>query len=600
MKYSYNWLQQHIEEKLPTPDALKDKIIFGAFEVESAEAVGDLSAQAGDTVYDIKVLPDRAGDCLSHYGMAREIAGLLGLTLKKESRTLPTMKLLLPVEVKSDLCRRYIAVRIDGVKVGSSPEWLRTQLESVGQKSINNVVDATNFILLDQGQPTHAYDAARVDGGIIIRDAKEGEKIITLSDEEKVLDPTSLVITDYLGALGIAGVKGGKSAEISDSTTSIILEIANFDPVSVRTTARKLGLPTDAAKRFENDLAPEVAPIAASKLIALIKEIAGGEVTGIIDIYPKPGEQRTISFSTGAIERILGTTSAEAIKKVFDAYQYSYTANGNTFTLDVPYWRRDITGAHDIAEEVGRVSGYEHIESKSLTPTPIEYNPVYQSIRAARAWLVHDGYREVMTYTFCKKGEIEVARGPVGKSALRINLSDGLKNAYDRNVRNAPLLGTADVKLFEIGTVFSKDAEDLHIAIADGHGITEYTLADYIAQKKIVVETTTLEIVSDAHPFIQWSSYPFITRDIAVWVSGEEEKLQTIVGQFAREYCVVPAIMFDRFEKSASSAGGDSKTSVAYRFVFQAFDKTLTDAEVESQFQLLRNEIQKHENFQIR
>lgn len=588
MKYSYTWLQQHIEESLPKPEVLKETIIFHAFEVESVEHVGD------DTVLDIKVLPDRAGDCLSHYGMAREIAGLLNLTLKTEPYSLPDMELLLPVEVKSERCRRYIAVRIDGVKVGPSPDWLRTRLEAVGQKSINNVVDATNFILFDQGQPTHAYDAAKVDGGISVRDAKEGEKIITLSDEEKVLQPTMLVIADYLGALGIAGVKGGKSAEITNETTSIILEIANFDPASVRKTARALSLPTDAAKRFENDLAPEVAPLAAAQLITLIKGIAGGEVTGVKDIYPVPIPPHTLSFSTSAVTRLLGDIMGDVIKKVFDQYHYTYAVSDNTFTLDVPYWRRDISGAHDIAEEVGRVMGYEHISTKAFPVVlPIEDNPIYQSMRAARAWLVHDGYREVMTYTFAKKGEVEVARGPVGKSALRANLSDGLKDAYDRNVRNAPLLGIFEVKLFEIGTVFSKDTEEVRVATADKNGITEVLLADYIAEKKIVVDTVTLERTPATQPFIPWSLYPFITRDIAVWITGDEIKLKNIVETFATEHCVTPPVVFDRFTK-------DDKTSIAYRLVFQSKEKTLTDAEVETQFQTLVTELQKHREFTIR
>lgn len=628
MKYSYNWLQSHIQEPLPTPEALKETIIFHAFEVEDVEEKNGLSAQAGDSVFDIKVLPDRAGDCLSHYGMAREIAGLLKLTLKPlTDAPLPDMPLLLPVEVKSELCRRYIAVRIDGVTVGESPAWLKERLEAVGQRSINNVVDATNFVLLDLGQPTHAFDSAKIDGGITVRLAHEGETIITLSEESKTLSTDTLVIADYVGALAIAGVKGGKTAEVqagskpdnsvgprvgsagspqpdttelsgsSPATTSIILEIANFDALSVRKTARALSLPTDAAKRFENNLSPETALPAAAMLASLIKQIAGGEITGVSDVYPAPVAPRTISFTVLDVARRLGEWVTEAkIRDVFDTYRYEYTCTDGVFVLTAPTWRADITGVHDIAEEVGRVIGYDTIAPAPLPIVhPIDHSPVYAAIRAAKAWLVHDGYREVMTYTFRPKGDIEIARGAKGKSALRTNLSDAMKESYELNRANAPLLGISETKLFEIGTVFTKDKEEMHLCIADKDGIKEMTVDSYIAEHKVVVETTTLELTPSTNVFKPWSVYPFSTRDIAVWVSDEagKQQLLDIVTAFANSYCVRPAVLFDEFTK-------DSKTSQAYRFVFQSYDKTLTETEVEGWMKLLTDDIVKTEVFTIR
>lgn len=628
MKYSYNWLQSHIQEPLPTPDALKETIIFHAFEVEDVEEKNGLSAQAGDSVFDIKVLPDRAGDCLSHYGMAREIAGLLRLTLKPlTDAPLPDMPLLLPVEVKSELCRRYIAVRIDGVTVGPSPDWLKERLEAVGQRSINNVVDATNFVLLDLGQPTHAFDSAKIDGGITVRLAHEGETIITLSEESKILTADMLVIADYVGALAIAGVKGGKTAEVqagskpdnsvgprvgsagspqpdttelsgsSPATTSIILETANFDAVSVRKTARALSLPTDAAKRFENNLSPSVALPAASMLASLIKQIAGGEITGVSDIYPSPVVSRTLSFTVSDVARRLGEWVTEAkIKQVFDTYNYEYTSTDGVFVLTVPTWRADIEGAHDIAEEIGRVIGYETIVPAALpTLHPIDHSPVYVAIRAAKAWLVHDGYKEVMTYTFRPKGEVEIARGAKGKSALRTNLSDAMKESYELNKQHAALLGITDVKLFEIGAVFAKDKEEVHLCIADKNGIQEMTVQAYLDEHKVVVESTTLETAPSTTSFTPWSVYPFSTRDVAVWVEGEEgkQRLNDIVTRFAAVHCVRPAVLFDEFTK-------DGKTSVAYRLVFQSYDKTLTEADIEGWMQVLVGEITTTEGFSIR
>ncbi len=597
MKISYNWLQTHIQEKLPVVEELVQSIIFHAFEVEDIEKRGD------DTVMEIKVLPDRAGDCLSHYGVAREIAGLLNLTLTQSSYELPTIELALPVELKSEVCRRYIAIQIDGVKVGPSPAWLKERLESVGQRSINNVVDATNFVLLDSGQPTHAFDRAKIDGGIIVRPAKDGEKIITLSEEEKILKPENIVIGDYLGAIAIAGVKGGKSAEVSTETTSIVLEVANFDPASTRKTARGLNLVTDAAKRFENNLAPEVASHAAGQLVALIKDIAGGEVVGVKDIYPTPEAPRTISFTTNDITSRLGSTITTAhISKVFDAYKYEYKQDADMFTLTIPYYRRDITGAHDIAEEIGRVTGYDTIETKPLPFAPsVEAHPAFTAISAVKAYLTAQGFSEVMTYTFRSKGDIEVARGPKGKSALRTNLSDGLKESYELNKQHAALLGLQTIKLFEIGTVFSlkkesgETHEELRVAIADNGSIQEMSLEQFVAEHMIDIDAPIAQVVATAGTFTPWSSYPFVTRDIAVWLASPDDRevLEDILTVFASEHCVRPPTLLDTFAK-------DGRTSVAYRLVFQSMDKTLTNEEVEQTFATVVATIAAHPSFAIR
>lgn len=310
MKVSYNWLQQHIAEKLPEAHALADVITFHAFEVEEVSEIND------DVVFDINVLPDRAGDCLSHVGVAREIAGLLGLTLKKETYTYPTETLALPIELQSDLTRRYIAIQINDVTVGSSPKWLKDKLETLGQRSINNIVDATNFVMLDSGQPVHAFDRAKIDGGIVVRLAKPGEQITTLSGEEKVLSEKNLVIADYLGPLALAGVKGGKVAEVTEVTKNIVLEIANFDAVSVRKTSRSLNIITDASKRFENNISPELARDAAAQIVGLIIDIAGGVVEGITDVYPAPVVERKLAFTVKDINRLLGPVSADEIAGV--------------------------------------------------------------------------------------------------------------------------------------------------------------------------------------------------------------------------------------------------------------------------------------------
>ena len=489
MKISYNWLQKHIEEKLPDLESLKETIIFHAFEVEDMEKVGD------DTVMDIKVLPDRAHDCLSHAGIAREIAGLLGLTFI--SYPLPDLPaqagfpLGIKVEIQSDICRRYIAVEMKDVKVGPSPEWLKDALESIGARSINNVVDATNYVLFDTGQPVHAFDKEKIDGGIVVRMAHEGEQITTLSQEVKILKENDLVIADYLGPLAIAGVKGGASAEVSENTTNIIIEIGNFDPVAIRKTSRRLNLVTDASKRFENEVTPEIAYDTARHVVGIIQQVAGGEVVGVFDHYPTPVAPRTLSFTLLDITRLLGTTITSAqIDLWISRYSIVSTKDGDIYTITIPAQRLDITGSHDIAEEVGKMVGYDLIPVSPLPFTPVVAPGEYEKVFATKYWLAQNGFREVMNYSFVKKGDVSISYGAKDKSALRSTLSDALKESYEKNKLNAGLLGLDSIRIFEIGTVFLKDKEEMRVATCDKGTFEELSLDAFIEKYKIDITTT--------------------------------------------------------------------------------------------------------------
>ena len=594
MRFSYNWIQSHIEQPLPAPKLLREVIIFHAFEVETVEEVGT------DTVFDIKVLPDRAGDCFSHRGMAREIAGLLKLTLKEQHLSeIIAPEISLPIEIKNNLCDRYIGIQIDGVTVGPSPAWLVERLNAVGQKSINNVVDATNFVLLDSGQPVHAFDTQKIDGGIAVRLAHEGEKIITLSHEEKQLRPNMLVIADYLGSLAIAGVKGGNSAEVTDATTSVVVEVAHFDAISVRTTSRSLNLITDASKRFENNLTVTIAHDAALQVAALITDIAGGTVTGIKDIYPQAPQARTIAFAVSDISRLLGNWVTEkSISDVFDQYHYEYTCVDGVFTLTVPVWRADITGAHDIAEEVGRVVGYDTIESKALPFTPVAV-PLERDVHitAVKQYLAGLGFREVMTYSFRPKGEVYVAYGAKGKSALRSSLSEGLKESFELNRVNAQLLGEDKIKLFEIGTVFFADREEMRVGIVDNGVIQELSLEQFITEHAVPLDTNAhdMRLQKDQKPFQMWSVYPYVSRDIAVWLDAGVDKstFEDILQSFAVEYCARSAYQIDEFSK-------EGRTSVAYRLIFQAQNRTLTEQEVHGWYDILIERLKSQKTFEIR
>ncbi len=322
MIVSHKWLQTYFDEKLPLPEKLEEVLTLGAFEIENVEKVRE------DNILDIDVLPNRAHDCLSHRGIAKELSVLLDVTLKEHLRkrfdleeersdgkrsNLEEQVRGSSLSIKNeeqDLCRRYIGRKIEGVKIGPSPDWLVERLETIGQKSINNVVDATNYVMFDVGQPLHAFDADKVDGDIVVRLAKKGEKIITLSGDEVQLDESILVVADEKAPLAIAGIKGGKKAEVDENTTNIILEAANFTPVSVRKTSRKLNILTDSSKRFENEITPQMAQRGMEEVSALIMEIAGSDnkkAGEVVDVYPRKANPYKVGVSLDEINRLLGT-----------------------------------------------------------------------------------------------------------------------------------------------------------------------------------------------------------------------------------------------------------------------------------------------------
>ncbi len=313
MKVSSSWLAEYLGADMPKPADVARLLTFHAFEVEGIEKTDS------DTLFDIAVLPNRAHDCLSHRGIARELAAVMGAPMKKDSLREPVdlslTSRVLSVTVDDPVrAPRYAAAVVRGVSVGPSPRWLRERLEALGQKSINNIVDATNFVLLDIGQPTHAFDldTFSMNGGtcaVRIRAAHPGEKITTLDGAERMLPDKTIVIADGKSdaPLGIAGVKGGAHSAISTETKNIVIESANFNPVAVRKAAQALKLRTDASVRFENGLAPELAGHGLREVVDLILKIAGGSVEGYVDCYPRPRNPFSVGVSTDEVNRVLGT-----------------------------------------------------------------------------------------------------------------------------------------------------------------------------------------------------------------------------------------------------------------------------------------------------
>lgn len=611
MFISYSWLKSYIPE-IPKPEVVEDLIIFHVCEIEDTEKL-----QNGDTIFDLKILPDRAHDLLSHQGVAREIASLLGLEFKLPEYKIPNSKNTnLQIEIQTENCGRYMGRIVRNIKVEPSPEWMVKYLEAIGQRSINNIVDATNIVLFDCGQPIHAFDLKKIShplalagsphqaGGeeirIVVRNAKDGDTLELVGSEKlkASLKETDVVVTDGEKNLAIAGVKGGLDSGISDTTTDILIEVANFNAVSVRKTARRLGIQSDASKRFENDLSSILCDFAMNEISALILEMCStAKFEEIKDVYNNKPEVKKISFTTSYISKSLGVKITEdEIEKILKNYHYEFSHKSDLWQIVVPFMRLDITGAHDMVEEIGRVYGYGKINSQiPSAPSGQQDNLTWVKICLAKQKLVQDGYKEVMNYVFRDNGEVEVLASASDKKFLRTNLSDGLKESIKLNTTNLPLLDADEVKVFEVGAIFTKDGEEIRVAYGDKKEIKEMSLEEFIegehlenyeelfflrrsshfSRKKVLPLESPRQDLEERKIFKPWSVYPFMVRDIAVWVPQgvEPEILVDIYKSFGTELLMKEPKLFDSFTKN-------DKTSFAYRLVFQSNDRTLTDEEI--------------------
>ncbi|MDB5225794.1 MAG: phenylalanyl-tRNA synthetase subunit beta, phenylalanyl-tRNA synthetase beta chain [Candidatus Adlerbacteria bacterium] len=573
MQISRNWLNNFFDAELPPAEALADALTFHAFEIDGIDEV------SGDHILDVKVTPNRGHDCLSHRGIAKELSAILNIPLTKDP-----FKLDFDISKKTDavtvtiedpkLCKRYIAGYIKGVKVAPSPEWLKQSLEAIGQRSINNVVDATNLVMFNTGQPLHAFDAKRLGSlSIGVRAAKLGEELEALDKKIYKLDPSLLVITAEDRPVGIAGIKGGEADRIDESTTDIVLESATFDGVTIRRGAHKLKLRTDASSRFEQVLSPELCAHGMRACAKLILEIAGGECDGFVDVYPEPQPQAYAAVTVEKINRLLGTQLTGAdIADAFVRLGFAYKEQDGVFEVHVPAERLDLVIAEDLVEEVARIVGYDKVPA---TPLPQaerapEVNKNFYAAEKVREDLTSKGYSEVFTSVFADKGERVVLNKVDGvRPYLRDSLVPGLADALARNKPNKDLLGLKEVRLFEIGTVWKGGKEVVMLGtVSEKEKATEMLLVgpeSPEAYDELPLSTT--------ERYQSFSKYPYIVRDIALWVPADtsaEAVLENIKAE-AGPLCAAVRL-FDTFSK-------EGRTSLAFRLIFQSFEKTLTEAE---------------------
>lgn len=620
MIVSYQWLQDRFfDGALPRPGEVADALTFGAFEIEGVEE------REGDTLIDVDVLPNRASDSLSHRGIAREIATLLDIPMARDpiAEQLPILEQkgsALAVAVESAAsCPVYLSARIRGVRVGPSPAWLQRYLEAVGQRPINAIVDATNFVMLEIGTPLHAFDAAKLterDGvGIHVRSARKAEQITALGGGMYELAEHMTVIADMHSdeALAIAGVKGGTKAEVDAGTTDIILEAAKFDPVQTRKTAQALKIRTDASQRFENEISDLLPVHGMHALCQLILDIAGGKLTDVA-FSPLPKKERgAVSVHLERANRLLGTSlDGSAVRNIFDRLGFAYEEDGGTFSVTPPFERLDITQEADLVEEIGRVYGYQNVPSALLPPVAHErtFDTEYWIMERIRRILVEREYQEVYTYALREKGEVMLANALASdKGALRTDVHEGIRKAMDKAQRHLPLTGLDTVRMFEIGHVFSNEGERLAVGIgfrppagktydariqAELDGVAQalkegLDTPDLPCAVHGDVLTCDLSAVSipvdisqyDSLPHIApgtayqpFSVYPFVLRDIALWVpeGTTPNDILLIITNEAGDL-LVRTDQFDEYHK-------DGRISYAFHLVFQSSERTLSDAEV--------------------
>ena len=443
-----------------------------------AEALG-----LSDTVFEIGLTPNRP-DCLSFMGIAREVAALTDRTLRRPDTVLaqnaPDIRDLTSVEIQNpDMCPRYSARLLSGVTVGRSPQWLEKRLLSVGLKPINSIVDITNYVMMETGQPLHAFDFDRLaENRIVVRTRiSEAEKtFVTLDGKERAIEDDMLMICDGKAPVAVAGVMGGENSEITQITTNVLIESAHFDPVSIRKTAKRLGLATDASHRFERGVDPEGTVYAMDRAAALIAEIAGGEIhAGVIDEYPRPAAIQPIRLSAEKTNRHLGTSlDPPEIGRLLSAIGFEVSLGesdipGQSDTMDVlaPSFRMDVTRPEDLMEEVARLSGYDNIAVTypaipARTLPPLRSHTLKEQLRDRMAGL---GFNEAIHYSFTGKnarilefpeGDLRHAELPIlnplseTQSVMRTTLIGSLLEACQKNLFRQ----IKDLKLFELGKAF--------------------------------------------------------------------------------------------------------------------------------------------------
>jgi phenylalanyl-tRNA synthetase beta chain len=462
MKIPLSWLKEYVDVPVE-PQKLGDDLTAAGLALEGLERDGR------DVVLDFDITTNRV-DCMNVYGVAREASVLYGLPLRPLALDFPEAGApgaeSLAVEIQApDLCPRFCA-RVLDVQLGPSPQWLKDRLELMGERPISNVVDLTNYVMLEMGQPSHVFDLERIpQGRLVVRWARDGERVKTLDGQDRALDPRTGVVSGPEEPLGLAGIMGGASSEVSGATRRLALEAAHWEPLAIRRAARRLGMHTEASHRFERGSDYDGPPGAIARIAHLLVKIGAGTVRpGLIDVVARPIARRTLDLRPARAEALLGTSVPRPeAQRILRGLGFGIEgAEGERWRVAVPGWRNDVTREVDLAEELGRHRGLASIPN-TLPPSISagRLSDAQRTERGIRRTLADLGFQEAINYDFVPQADWEAlpsGDGPVrlanplsGEYAvLRTSLVPGLIRNLQTNLRQ----GRQDVALFEIGRVF--------------------------------------------------------------------------------------------------------------------------------------------------
>ena len=532
MKISLDWLRDYVDIDLSAEDIGEILSNLG-FPIESTEKVGS------DTMLDVEITSNR-GDCLGHIGIARELAAATGKPLK-----LPEIKLaesdndaesMVQVKIHEPaLCNRYTARVIEGVKVGPSPEWMQKRLETIGLRSINNIVDVTNYVMMETGQPSHAFDNAKIGGKtIIIRKAVNGERLVSIDETKCDLNDSMLVIADEKIPVAMAGVMGGLDTEVSDATTSVLLEVAHFEPVTIRGTARKLVLPSEASFRFERHVDTENIDWVSARCAQLMAETSGGKIAkGIVDTYPEQRQRGTIEMRLSRMNALLGIDiPQDKVLSIFTSLGFApETKNNDLITCTPPSWRHDLHKEADLIEEIARCYGYDNIPVEPKIH--IEVAPPNLREKTAgkvRAFLNGAGFHESINVTFvdaktaeqfCEQTpEQHLSVADVSQknlNLLRQNLIGSLISVMQSNYN----VGNKPCRLFELADTFIPDANHEPGKLPNEHTRIGLVMDDDFRSMRGVIEELVAGIALDGILEFKPTSFKWSLAGAEILLDGE-------------------------------------------------------------------------------
>ena len=516
MIVSKSWLADYVDLSMPL-ERLTDRLTISGLNLEGIEEM------AGDTAIDLEVTSNRP-DCLGHVGVAREVAVLFGSQLKKPDPR-PTaggtaVEKLTSVTLDCpELCPRYTARVIRGVKIGPSPDWLAERLKTLGIAVINNVVDITNYVLMECAQPIHAFDFAKLAGGrIVVRPSRPGERFTAINHQEYDLPKGTCVIADAERAVALGGVMGGADTEVSEATVDLLIEAADFAPLSIRRTARRLNLHSPSSFRFERGVDPEGIDWASRRCCELILELAGGELAeGVVDVGEPPGEREPIELRYHEIKRVLGIEIPEKeVHSILTALGCRETeAGGGSLKTVPPTWRADLVREIDLVEEVARIHGYDQIPEdagvRMVASTRTKDDRVLDEVRTV---MTSAGFDEAMTLSTVEPEWLEVFRGwtdaePLATSTPVLRRANELRQSLLPSLlaarRTNETLSNRVIELFETAKVYLPQASGLPVekrmlGITSGgtyrelKGVVEGLVGRLAPAEELAVEATDLPL----------------------------------------------------------------------------------------------------------